>query len=161
MSQDPCPHRNLRHLFILFFPLHILISFSAQVFVLCKTWKTVPSRRHLFLGQMLLMGLFICSAVSATLMAEPTTTTCAIIRFGIGFGYSLIFSTLLVKCIFLISLNGGVYLPASYQALLLFFAVAIQVAINVQWLMNTPPSLIQVITCHHYRIINYVLLLRV
>lgn len=109
---------------------------------------------------MLLAGLFICSVVSATLMAEPSATTCAIVRFGIGFGYSLIFSTLLVKCVFLISLNGGVYLPASYQALLLFFAVAIQVAINVQWLMNTPPSLVQVITLRSYFILNQILLLQ-
>ena len=104
----------------------------------------MPSRRHLFLGQMLLTGLFVCSAVSAVLTAEPTLGTCAVVRFGIGFGYSLIFSTLLVKCIFLISLNGGVYLPAPYQALLLFFAVAIQIAIDVQWLINTPPELVQV-----------------
>lgn len=127
-----------------------------QIFVLCKTWKTVPSRRHLFLGQMLLSGLFVCSAVSLALMTEPTTITCAIVRFGIGFGYCLIFSTLLVKCVFLISLNGGVYLPAPYQALLLFFAVAIQIAINVQWLINTPPNLIQVIKSEKpSRFINY------
>ncbi|KAK7580313.1 hypothetical protein V9T40_000942 [Parthenolecanium corni] len=123
--------------------LSMVLIVLFEIFVLCKTWKTVPSRRHLFLGQMLLSGLFVCSAVSLALMTEPTTITCAIVRFGIGFGYCLIFSTLLVKCVFLISLNGGVYLPAPYQALLLFFAVAIQIAINVQWLINTPPNLIQ------------------
>ncbi|GLG98394.1 Uncharacterized protein GBIM_05043, partial [Gryllus bimaculatus] len=37
-------------------------------------------------------------------------------------------------------LNGGVYLPAPYQALLLLFAVLIQVAVGLQWLLNAPPQ---------------------
>lgn len=115
-----------------------------QVFVLLKTWRTTPSRRHLFLGQMLLLGLFLCAAVAALLSAEPTVLTCAGVRLGAGLAYSLVFSTLLVKCVFLISLNGGVYLPAPYQALLLFFAVLIQLAIGAQWLINNPPRVIQV-----------------
>ncbi|KAL1140446.1 hypothetical protein AAG570_000378 [Ranatra chinensis] len=114
-----------------------------EVFVVLKTYRTTPSRRHLFLGQMLLLGLFVCSLVSALLTAQPSVVTCAAVRLGAGVGYSLVFSTLLVKCVFLISLNGGVYLPAPYQALLLFFAVLIQVAIGLQWLINSPPRVIQ------------------
>lgn len=93
---------------------------------------------------MLLLGLFLCAAVSALLSAEPTVLTCAAVRLGAGLAYSLVFSTLLVKCVFLISLNGGVYLPAPYQALLLFFAVLIQLAIGAQWLINNPPRVVQV-----------------
>lgn len=93
---------------------------------------------------MLLLGLFLCAAVAALLSAEPTVLTCAGVRLGAGLAYSLVFSTLLVKCVFLISLNGGVYLPAPYQALLLFFAVLIQLAIGAQWLINNPPKVIQV-----------------
>lgn len=33
-----------------------------EIFVLCKTRKTSPNRRHLFLGQMLLLGLFTCAS---------------------------------------------------------------------------------------------------
>ncbi|KAK9503966.1 hypothetical protein O3M35_010416 [Rhynocoris fuscipes] len=115
-----------------------------EVFVVLKTYRTKPSRRHLFLGQMLLLGLFLCTAVSALLTAQPTVVTCAAVRLGAGLAYTLVFSTLLVKCVFLISLNGGVYLPAPYQALLLFFAVLIQLAIGIQWLINTPPKVIQI-----------------
>lgn len=150
VHRSPVPYQNSLFRREIWVPPLLILSILTmmliilfEVFVLCKTWRTVPSRRHLFLGQMLLTGLFVCSAVSAILTAEPTLGTCAVVRFGIGFGYSLIFSTLLVKCIFLISLNGGVYLPAPYQALLLFFAVAIQIAIDVQWLINTPPKLVQ------------------
>lgn len=110
-----------------------------EVFVLCKAWRTTPSRRHLFLGQMLLLGLFSCAGLAAVLAASPTQMTCAIIRFGTGVAYAIVFASLLVKCVFLISLNGGVYLPAPYQGLLLLFAILIQIAIGVQWLMTSPP----------------------
>lgn len=112
-----------------------------EIFVLCKASRTTPSRRHLFLGQMLLLGLFSCSALAALLTATPTPFTCATIRFGVGVSYALVFAALLVKCVFLISLNSGVYLPAPYQGLLLLFAVLIQIAINIQWLINTPPKI--------------------
>ncbi|KDR09381.1 hypothetical protein L798_00948, partial [Zootermopsis nevadensis] len=119
--------------------LTMMVIAGFEVFVLCKAWRTTPSRRHLFLGQMLLLGLFLCSVLGAVLAATPTPATCAVVRFGTGFAYAVVFSALLVKCVFLISLNGGVYLPAPYQALLLLFAVLIQVAVGAQWLLKTPP----------------------
>ena len=119
--------------------LTMVVIAGFEVFVLCKAWRTTPSRRHLFLGQMLLLGLFLCSALGAVLAATPTPATCAVVRFGTGFAYAIVFSALLVKCVCRISLNGGVYLPAPYQALLLLFAVLIQVAVGVQWLLNSPP----------------------
>lgn len=115
-----------------------------EVFVLCKAWRTSPSRRHLFLGQMLLLGLFSCAGLAAILTASPTLLSCATVRFGAGVAFALVFASLLVKCVFLISLNGGVYLPAPYQGLLLLFAVLIQVAIGVQWLFSAPPAVEQV-----------------
>ena len=53
-----------------------------------------------------------------------------ILRFGSGLSYSIVYSTLLVKLIFLICLNSGIYLTAAYQAVLLFFAILIQLAIG-------------------------------
>lgn len=111
-----------------------------EVFVLCKAWRTTPSRRHLFLGQMLLLGLFFCAGLGGVLALTPTQSTCATVRFGVGLAYAIVFASLLVKCVFLISLNGGVYLPAPYQGLLLLFAVLIQVAIGGQWLLTDPPD---------------------
>ena len=58
---------------------------------------------------------------------ERSDSTCVAIRVGTGLSYVLIYSSLLVKLVFLISLNTGVYLPAMYQALLLFFAILVQV----------------------------------
>lgn len=118
----------------------MMMMAAFEIFVLCKTRKTSPNRRHLFLGQMLLLGLFSCAGLSALLTARPTTLSCATIRFGTGVSFAIVFASLLVKCIFLISLNGGVYLPAPYQGLLLLFAVLIQITIGVQWLITAPPG---------------------
>ncbi|KAJ6645565.1 Metabotropic glutamate receptor, partial [Pseudolycoriella hygida] len=122
----------------------MIMMAAFEVFVLCKAWRTSPSRRHLFLGQMLLLGLFSCAGLAAILTATPTLLSCGAIRFGAGVAFALVFASLLVKCVFLISLNGGVYLPAPYQGLLLLFAVLIQVAIGVQWLFSAPPAVEQV-----------------
>lgn len=105
-----------------------------EVFVLCKACQTTPSRRHLFLGQMLLLGLFSGAGLGGMLAVSPTQFTCAMVRFGTGVAYAIVFASLLVKCVFLISLNSGVYLPAPYQGLLLLFAVLIQVSTNKQLL---------------------------
>ncbi|KAM7357240.1 uncharacterized protein ACRADG_002687 isoform 2-T2 [Cochliomyia hominivorax] len=121
--------------------LTMLMMAAFEIFVLFKAWRTSPSRRHLFLGQMLLLGLFACAGLGAIITAQPSLLTCGTIRFGVGVAYALVFAALLVKCVFLISLNGGVYLPAPYQGLLLLFAVLIQVAIGAQWLITNPPEL--------------------
>lgn len=120
--------------------ISMFLMAAFEVFVLCKTRKTSPNRRHLFLGQMLLLGLFTCVGLAALLTTRPSSLSCATIRFAAGVGLAIIFASLLVKCIFLISLNSGVYLPAPYQALLLFFAVLIQITIDVQWLITSPPE---------------------
>ncbi|XP_016959530.1 uncharacterized protein LOC108030883 isoform X1 [Drosophila biarmipes] len=120
--------------------LTMLMMAAFEIFVLFKAWRTSPSRRHLFLGQMLLLGLFACASLGAVITAQPTLLSCGAIRFGVGVSYALVFAALLVKCVFLISLNGGVYLPAPYQGLLLLFALLIQVAIGGQWLLTQPPE---------------------
>ncbi|XP_075160347.1 uncharacterized protein LOC142233334 isoform X2 [Haematobia irritans] len=121
--------------------LTMLMMGAFEIFVLFKAWRTSPSRRHLFLGQMLLLGLFACAGLGAVITVQPSLLSCGTIRFGVGVAYALVFAALLVKCVFLISLNGGVYLPAPYQGLLLLFAVLIQVAIGTQWLITSPPEL--------------------
>lgn len=126
---------------LVFACLTMLMMGAFEIFVLFKAWRTSPSRRHLFLGQMLLLGLFVCAGLGAYITTQPTLLSCGTLRFGVGVAYALVFAALLVKCVFLISLNGGVYLPAPYQGLLLLFAVLIQVAIGAQWLLTQPPEI--------------------
>ena len=96
------------------------------------------SRRHLFLGQILLLGLLLCAAMAVMHGLKPTIAVCSVLRVGTGLAYVTVYATLLVKLVFLVSLNSGVYLPATYQSLLLCFAILIQVVIGVQWLISSP-----------------------
>ncbi len=64
-----------------------------------------PSRRHLFLGQMLMGGLLGCCAMAMCLCMQPSDMTCAVLRIGVGVAYSVVYSTMLVKLVFLVSLN--------------------------------------------------------
>ncbi|XP_043224955.1 protein bride of sevenless-like [Amphibalanus amphitrite] len=120
--------------------MNVLAMLSFEAYVLFKVSRTAPSRRHVMLGQALLAGLLLASLTAGAHVFEPSVASCAVIRLGTGLAYSLMFAALLVKCVFLISLNGGVYLPANYQALLLFFVVLTQLAISAQWLAVTPPA---------------------
>ena len=67
---------------------------------------------------------------------EESPSSCVMVRLGTGVSYVLIYSSLLVKLVFLISLNTGVYLPAMYQALLLFFTILVQVSYVITMNIN-------------------------
>ena len=89
---------------------------------------------------MLLLGLLLGSSIGFAYSVEPNEFSCAAIRLGTGLAYGLIYSSLLVKLVFLISLNTGVYLPATYQALLFLFCLIVQVVIGIQWLSASTAS---------------------
>lgn len=119
--------------------MNVLVILAYEIFVICKATGNSPSRRHLFLGQMLLLGLLLGSTVgfAYAVPVKPNEFSCAAIRLGTGLAYGLIYSSLLVKLVFLISLNTGVYLPATYQALLFLFCLIVQVVIGIQWLATS------------------------
>ena len=120
-------------LLIVFSSVNMTVTLVYQVVVVLRASRTSPSRRHLFLSQALLLGLLLGSSLGLVHSLEQTAPTCVAIRLGTGLSYVLIYSSLLVKLVFLISLNTGVYLPAMYQALLFFFCVLVQAVILAQW----------------------------
>ncbi|XP_035206874.1 metabotropic glutamate receptor 2-like, partial [Stegodyphus dumicola] len=126
-------------------PLVVLCTVNVTAILLFEVYvlyKSCGSRRHLFLGQILLLGLFLSSLLGFAFIPTPNWFTCAITRAGVGIAYVLVFATLLVKCVFLLSLHVGVYLSTAYQGLLLFFAVAVQLVIAVQWLVYRPATVV-------------------
>lgn len=138
--------------------VNVIMILTFEVYVVCKAARNTPSRRHLFLGQMLLLGLLIGSLLGFAYAVEPSDISCAIIRLGTGISYALIYSSLLVKLVFLISLNTGVYLPATYQALLYLFCMIVQVVIGIQWLSSSG-SLCSFTTKDHLLSLLYVVFL--
>lgn len=89
-------------------------TYDLCVFIFPQARAAVPSRRHLFLGQVLLLGLFLLAGLSAAASLAPNPMSCGALRL-VGLPAALVFAALLVKCVFLLSLNSGVYLPAPYQ----------------------------------------------
>lgn len=127
--------------------LNIFLISLFEIYVLCKA----KGRGPLFLGQMLLFGLFLCSSLALVFVIFPTVLSCYLARIGISFSYTLVLSVLMVKCMFLLSLDSGVNLTVPYQACLLLFSVLVQVAINIQWVIASPPTLnVSICYLHKY-----------
>ncbi|KAG8201844.1 hypothetical protein JTE90_027324 [Oedothorax gibbosus] len=130
-------------------PLVTIALFNVAAILLFEIYvlyKSCGGRRHLFMGQILLFGLFLCSVLGLLHVPQPHWLFCGITRAGVGIAYSIVFGTLLVKCVFLLKIHNGVYFNASFQALLLFFIVAVEIAIVTQWLVYEPPNITSVST---------------
>jgi hypothetical protein len=100
---------------LVFSSVNVAVIVCFEAYVVYRASRNTPSRRHLFLGQMLLFGLLVGSLMGFAFAAQPTEWSCAVVRMGTGLAYALLYSALLVKLVFLVSLNTGVYLPATYQ----------------------------------------------
>jgi hypothetical protein len=86
---------------------------------------------------LLLLGLALGACAGFPQLTAPSLlAACQGGRFATSLAYTLIYSTLLVRLVCLRSLGRGVFLPAPYQALLLFFAVLVQLALCLQWLIH-------------------------
>ncbi|KAL3856568.1 hypothetical protein ACJMK2_011303 [Sinanodonta woodiana] len=145
---------------VLFFEIYILYKLLGTR--IGKQWRTM------WLGQLLLFGLFLSFLVLFAYLPVPSKATCGITRFGVGVSYSICFAVLLVKLMVLLtsktseSLIPGEessnYLRGIYQFLMFVFVVGVQIVIDVQWLIQIPPDVVKVISnsgqevwiCNHY-----------
>ncbi|XP_069136390.1 metabotropic glutamate receptor 3-like [Argopecten irradians] len=142
-----------------------------EIYILFKLLGTRIGRqwRTMWLGQLLLFGIFLSYLTLFAFLFIPTKATCGIIRFGIGVSYATIYSVLLVKLMVILTsttteslIPGDVespnYLKGIYQFLMFIFAVGVQMVIDVQWLIQVPPEAVKVVTnggeeawvCNHY-----------
>ncbi|XP_021339542.1 metabotropic glutamate receptor-like, partial [Mizuhopecten yessoensis] len=142
-----------------------------EIYILFKLLGTRIGRqwRTMWLGQLLLFGIFLSYLTLFAFLFIPTNATCGIIRFGIGVSYATIYSVLLVKLMVILTsttseslIPGDVespnYLKGIYQFLMFIFAVGVQVVIDIQWMIQVPPEAVKVMTnggveawvCNHY-----------
>ncbi|XP_055861744.1 metabotropic glutamate receptor 3-like isoform X2 [Biomphalaria glabrata] len=149
----------------------ILSVIIFEIYILYKLLGTEMRNkwRTMWLGQLLLFGIFLCYLVLFAYLPIPTKATCGITRFGVGVSYAFCFAVLLVKLMviltskssdILVASDGGSpnYLKGIYQFLLFVFAVGVQIVIDVQWLITVPPEAIKVMAnngkemwiCNHY-----------
>ncbi|XP_014769680.1 uncharacterized protein LOC106868776 [Octopus bimaculoides] len=158
-------------------PLGVLASLGVlsvvvfEIYILYKLLGTKLGRqwRTMWLGQLLLFGVLICYLTLFAYLPIPTDVTCGITRFGVGFSYAVVFSVMLVKLMVILTSKTseeayqteGVasnYLRGTYQILMFFFALGVQLVIDIQWLITIPPKAVpitdvtdgKVWVCNHY-----------
>ncbi|KAK3587263.1 hypothetical protein CHS0354_034407 [Potamilus streckersoni] len=145
---------------VLFFEIYILYKLLGTR--IGKQWRTM------WLGQLLLFGLFLSFLVLFAYLPVPSKATCGITRFGVGVSYAICFAVLLVKLMVLLTSKNSEslipgeessnYLRGIYQFLMFVFVVGVQIVIDVQWLIQIPPDVVKVISnngqevwiCNHY-----------
>ena len=121
--------------------VNVVVIFCYEVYIIvCSCCSSSGSSfgGHLFLGQMLLLGVLLGSCLGFVFAVDSSPLSCVVIRIGTGGAYVLIYGALLVKLVFLVALNSGVYLPVSYQIILFFFCILVQIVIDVQWVITVP-----------------------
>lgn len=153
--------------------LGILAVIIFEIYIISRLMGTEMSTqlRTMWLGQLLLFGIFCSYLTLFAYLFIPTNTTCGITRIGVGMSYAICFAVLLVKLMVLLtsysSNNDGMmgaetekprYLRGIYQFLMFLLAVGVQLVISIQWMITIPPVAVQVINhagkqvwiCSHY-----------
>ncbi|CAH1784570.1 unnamed protein product [Owenia fusiformis] len=100
------------------------------------------------LSFMLLSGCLICYLMSFILLAKPTLITCALQRFGVGFGFSVIYASLLTKTnrisrIFYSASRSAkrpAFISPKSQMVISSILISIQVVCTGVWLVLEPPG---------------------
>ena len=64
--------------------LNVVVILVFEIYILFRAARNTPSRRHLFLGQMLLLGLLLGSILGFAYAVEPNRFSCSAIRIATG-----------------------------------------------------------------------------
>ena len=100
------------------------------------------------LSYMLLTGCVLCYLITFVLIAKPTIIICAIQRFGVGFGFSVIYSSLLTKTNRISRIFDSArksakrppFISPKSQIVIASILILIQVLFNVIWLVLEVPG---------------------
>ena len=129
---------NLTLSLLVFSSANITIVFLYWTFLIYSSFTNTFSWTFLFPNS-LLFGLFTGSASSLAQVYFAHPSTISFISTTLGpFSSTLIFSSLLVRLVYIHSLNKDMHkLPTLYQTLLLFFCVLVQVSVSTQSFLIT------------------------
>ena len=124
-------------------------TFVIVVFIIYRNEHLIKASSR-ELSAVHLCGIMLCYLMSFVYIAKPSRASCAIQRFGVGFCFSLCFSTLLVKTnrihrIFnrkTLTLQAPPLVNPQSQLFFTALLVAIQVLIAVVWLVVEHPNTI-------------------
>ena len=75
-------------LILIIFEIYLILQSLRE-----RRHRRPASRRHLFLGQILLLGLLLCSAMAVMHSLKPTVAVCSVLRIGTGLAYVTVYAT--------------------------------------------------------------------
>ena len=128
------------------------LGILATLFVICTFMKyndtpvVMASGREL--SYMLLTGCLFSFFITAILLLKPTTYTCAVQRFGVGFGFAIIYSSLLTKTSRISRIFDSArrsarrppFISPKSQIAISIILVSLQVIFTIIWLVLEPPG---------------------
>ena len=100
------------------------------------------------LSFMLLAGFMICFAMTFILLLKPSAIVCGVQRFGVGFGFSVTYSSLLTKTNRISRIFDSAsrsakrppFISPRSQVVITLLFIAVQVICNCVWLVLEPPG---------------------
>ena len=118
--------------------------------VLWKYWDTpVVKACGRELSLLLLLGTFLSFTTTFAIVAKPSPATCGLMRFGIGFCYTICYSAIVTKTnrvarIFATQRNPRYTSPMAC-ILIACCLILVEVAINVIWIIVEPPATTEIV----------------
>ncbi|XP_065332711.1 metabotropic glutamate receptor 2 isoform X4 [Cloeon dipterum] len=105
------------------------------------------------LSYILLLGIFLCYAMTFILVLKPSDVVCGLQRFGAGFSFTVVYAALLTKTNRISRIfNAGKrtakrpsFISPRSQLIICTGLTGFQVLINAVWMVVSPPSAV-----HHY-----------
>ena len=118
--------------------------------VLWKYWDTpVVKACGRELSLLLLLGTFLSFTTTFAIVAKPSPATCGLMRFGIGFCYTICYSAIVTKTnrvarIFATQRNPRYTSPMAC-ILIACCLILVEVVINVIWIIVEPPATTEIV----------------
>uniref|UniRef100_T1IT32 G-protein coupled receptors family 3 profile domain-containing protein n=1 Tax=Strigamia maritima TaxID=126957 RepID=T1IT32_STRMM len=127
----------------------VVLTMGVIAVFMCHNDTPVVKASGRELSYMLLCGILCCYLITFVLLAKPSTFVCALQRFGVSFGFSIIYGALLTKTNRISRIfdsasrsakRPGFISPRSQVMITLLF-ISVQVVATVVWLIVEPPGI--------------------
>lgn len=128
--------------------LGILLTLGVVVVFLVNNETPIVKASGRELSYLLLSGILICYLMTFVLLLKPAPAACASQRFGVGLGFSIIYSALLTKTnrisrIFESARRSArrpSFISPKSQVVISLMLISVQVVASVVWFVVEPPS---------------------
>ncbi|XP_067129619.1 metabotropic glutamate receptor [Centruroides vittatus] len=132
--------------------LGVILTVAAVVVFIIHNDTPIVKASGRELSYMLLGGILICFIMTFVLLAKPSAIICGLQRFGVGFGFSVIYGALLTKTNRIARIFDSArksarrpnYITPKSQVIITLVLISVQVSATIIWFFIEPPGTRQV-----------------